>query len=178
MYKRLFIWVEGDDDERFFNKILMPYLKTRYDLIDIVKYAQTKRDKINNFIKSIKDMGADYIYARDINNARCITDKKQHIKDDLTNTDVKNIVIVVKEIESWYLAGLSDRSCKKLGVRFNQATDNIAKEDFNRLVPKKFDRSDFMMEILKCFCFETAKKRNKSFNYFSQKYSILLTHQG
>ena len=23
-YKLLFIWVEGDDDERFFNKILVP----------------------------------------------------------------------------------------------------------------------------------------------------------
>ena len=34
-YRRLFIWVEGTDDERFFNTIVVPRLANRYDHITV-----------------------------------------------------------------------------------------------------------------------------------------------
>ena len=76
-YKLLFIWVEGEDDERFFNKILVPKFLEKYSGVKIIKYATMKREKVDNFIKSIKAMGADYIYLTDINNAPCVTAKKR-----------------------------------------------------------------------------------------------------
>jgi hypothetical protein len=79
--------------------------------------------------------------------------------------------VVIKEIESWYLAGLDDRSSKRLGTRYLNTTDNVTKEQFNDLIPKKFDsRIDFMQEILKCFHTETGKQKNTSFRYFLEKY--------
>jgi len=68
-YKLLFIWVEGDDDERFFNKVLVPKFLGKYSGVKIIKYATMKREKVDNFIKSIKAMGEDYIYLADINNS-------------------------------------------------------------------------------------------------------------
>ena len=53
-YKLLFIWVEGDDDERFFNRILSPKFQEKYDTVKIIKYAKLKKEKVDNFIKSIK----------------------------------------------------------------------------------------------------------------------------
>lgn len=64
-YKRLFIWVEGDDDERFFRNILKPKLHEKYDSVEIIKYATMKKEKVYNFVKSIQAMGADYIYVTD-----------------------------------------------------------------------------------------------------------------
>jgi len=61
-YKRLFICVEGNDDERFFNEIFIPKFKEKYDTVKIIRYATMKKEKVDNFIKSIKAMGADYIY--------------------------------------------------------------------------------------------------------------------
>jgi len=171
-YKRLYILIEGDDDERFFNKILIPILENNYDSINIWKYAQIKKEKIKNFIKSIKSMMADYICVSDINDSPCVAFKKEKIKNRFNNlVENDRIVVVIKEIESWYLAGLSNQDVKKLAQQAFSTTDNITKEQFDSLIPKKFtSRIDFMTEILKYFSIEIAKKKNHSFNYFLRKY--------
>ena len=38
-YKRLFILIEGDDDERFFEKIINPLLDKKYNSITLWKYG-------------------------------------------------------------------------------------------------------------------------------------------
>jgi len=170
-YKLLFIFVEGDDDERFFNRILSPKLQEKYDSVKIIRYATMKREKVDNFIKSIKAMGANYIYLTDINDSPCIIAKKREIQSKYKNIDDDKVVIVVKEIESWYLAGLDDKACKQLKVNNFANTEYVTKEKFNVLIPKKFtSRIDFMSEILKHFSIEIAKQKNKSFRYFVENY--------
>ena len=81
------------------------------------------------------------------------------------------IIVVVKEIESWYLAGLDNKVCKQLKIKNFPNTEKVTKEEFNSLIPKKFtSRIDFMLEILKNFSIEIAKKKNTSFRYFVEKY--------
>ena len=128
-----------------------------------------KKEKVDNFLKSIKSMKAsyDYIFTTDINNTPCITAKKQEIQDKLSNIDISRIIVVIKEIESWYLAGSGEKYSKNISN-----TDSISKEQFNNFIPKKFDsRIDFMLEILKYFRIEMAKHKNKSFRYFVDKYN-------
>lgn len=168
--KRLYIWVEGDDDVRFFDKIIKPKFVRKYNFVEVRPYANLKKGRIGNFLKSIKAMNDDYIYVRDINDSPCVSNKKQKVKDEVRNIDKNRIIVVIKEIESWYLAGL-DVSYKIFGVRPFNITDTITKEQFNDMLPTKFDsRIDFMLEILKCFSIEKAKERNKSFKYFIEKY--------
>ena len=170
-YKLLFIWVEGDDDERFFNKVLVPKFLRKYSGVKIIKYATMKREKVDNFIKSIKAMGADYIYLTDINNSPCVTAKKEEMQKKHPNIDKNKIIVVIKEIESWYLAGLDNKVCRQLKINNFADTDNVTKEKFNALIPKKFtSRIDFMSEILKKFSIEIAKQKNNSFQYFVEKY--------
>ena len=115
-------------------------------------------------------MNDEYIYVRDINDSPCVSYKKQKIQDELRNIDKNRIIVVIREIESWYLAGL-DVSSKKFGVRPFNITDTITKEQFNDMLPTKFDsRIDFILEILKYFSIEKAKERNRSFRYFIEKY--------
>jgi len=168
----LYIFVEGDDDKRFFEKIVTPFFKGKYNPVKVWKYAQQKKEKVSNFLKSIKGMNADYIYVSDINHEPCVTAKKQDIQSKFKDIDKDRIIVVIKEIESWYLAGLDDRSLKSLGIHYPNTTDKVTKEQFNRLIPKKFDsRIDFMQEILKCFHIETGKQKNTSFRYFLEKYN-------
>jgi len=170
-YKRLFILVEGNDDERFFNKIFIPKFKEKYDTVQINKYATMKKVNVDRFIRSIKAMGADYIYLTDINNSHCVTDKKTKIQSKYKNIDNDKIMVVIKEIESWYLAGLDDEVYEQNKIKNFANTDNVTKEIFNNLIPKKFtSRIDFMLEILKNFSIETAKQKNNSFQYFVEKY--------
>ncbi|MDD5614794.1 MAG: hypothetical protein PHH85_01175 [Candidatus Methanoperedens sp.] len=170
MGSKLFIFIEGDDDERFFERIIIPMFENNYDKVKLWKYAQEKNEKIFQFLKSIQAMKADYIFVADNNGSPCITDRKQRIETDFKNIDKNKILVVVREIESWYLAGIDDVSSKKFGIKSFPNTEHINKSAFDDLKPKKFNsRIDFMSEILKLFCIDTAKVKNSSFSYFIEK---------
>ena len=79
-YKRLFILVEGLDDERFFEYALKQHFDKKYDHVQITRYAHMKNEKIRNLLKSIKAMHSDYLFVADINNSPCITIKKDELK--------------------------------------------------------------------------------------------------
>jgi len=171
-YERLFIWVEGEDDLRFFNRIIKPAFEGKYNLVEVRAYAALKREKVSNYLRSIKAMDAAYIFVTDMNQAPCITARKEEIEDKFRNVDKDKIIVVIKEIESWYLAGLDDACSKKCGIRPCKTTDTIIKEQLNNMTPKKFSSSriDFLQEILKYFEVEIAKQKNKSFRYFLGKH--------
>jgi len=170
MVYRLWILIEGNDEKRFFETIKHIF-EDKYDFIQTWQYAGEQPKRIKNFLKSITAMNSDYFFLRDINDFPCVTARMESIKNKYgARIDANNIIIVVKEIESWYLAGLDDKARKELGIRTFHNTDNIAKEEFNNLIPDRFDsRIDLMVEILKRFSVETAKQKNKSFAYFMSR---------
>ena len=171
-YKRLYVLIEGANDEQFIEAVIKPILSAKYNWIKPYQYQQKTRKTIKALISSIEKIDfADYFFLRDINDSPCVAARFEIIKTKYAGRiDVNNIIVVVKEIESWYLAGLDDKKCQELGLGTFSHTDDIAKEQFNRLMPKKFDsRIDFMAEILKRFSIETAKQKNASFSYFMRK---------
>ena len=169
-YNILYLFVEGTDDERFFESAIKPRLKKNYDYIEVRKYAEKNKKYIFNLIKTIKSMNDSYIYFSDINNAPCITLKKQKILEKYKTIDRNRIVVVIKEIESWYLAGLNDEDSKKLTKKLFKSTDTITKEQFNKYKPKNESRINFMIELLKVFSVDIAKQKNNSFSYFMKKH--------
>ena len=171
-YKLLFILIEGDDDERFFESVVKPFLQERYSAIKFWQYAEENEKRKVNFIKSITSMKADYICIGDIDDVPCVTSKKERITDDFDEKITKDkIIIVIKEIESWYLAGLDEKASKKLGIRKKiETTDNVIKEHFNQLIPKKMPRIEFMQKILENYDVEVAEGKNRSFGYFLNKW--------
>ncbi len=175
-YKAMYVFVEGDDDERFFKRIVKPILEKEYDSVKLQKYAQVKPAKVDQYLESVKAMGADHVLVADIDLAPCITAKKQAIKDRFKKIDEDRIVVVIKEIESWYLAGVEDDICsRRFGLRHFATTDDLTKEQFCGLIKRKFDsKIDFMIELLKHFSTGTAKRKNKSFCYFLDKYGCQL----
>ncbi|MDD5503203.1 MAG: hypothetical protein PHH26_07050 [Candidatus Thermoplasmatota archaeon] len=177
-YNPLYLLVEGDDDERFFNKIIQPAIEGKYYPISIIKYANMKKEKLEGWLASIKGYGAKYLFMTDFDVDRCITKTKQGTLQKAGNMDADKIIVVKKEIESWYLAGLCERDLRKFGIAPLDATDTITKENFNQFISKKFSsRIDFMIETTKCFSVETAKSKNKSFSYFIGKLDRIQTPQ-
>ena len=173
MKKRLFILVEGEDDIRFFGRIVKPFFVSRYDSVEIIPYASIRREKVNNFLKSIRLMNNDYIFVADIDTERSVRDKKQVLYYRFSHIDGGSIVVVIQEIESWYYAGLTLQSAEELGVAPLASTDALTKEDFNNLIPRQFDsRIDFMFEILKSFSLKTAIEKNRSFKFFIHRYHL------
>jgi hypothetical protein len=173
MKKRLFILVEGEDDVRFFGRIIKPLFVSRYDSVEILPYASIRRLKVNNFLKSVAQMNNDYIFVADIDTERSVRDKKQLLYHWFSNINGAHIVIVIREIESWYYAGLPEGELAKFGIPAPSSTDELTKEDFNALIPASFDsRIDFMFEILKSFSPVTAVRHNRSFKFFFERYRL------
>lgn len=171
MKKRLFIMVEGEDDIRFFGRIIKPLLAPSYHSVEIIPYACIKREKVNKFLKSVTLMNNDYIFVTDIDQERSVRDKKQLLYYRFSDIDGRSVVVVIREIESWYLAGISLDTAQELGVSDISETNDLTKEDFNTMIPPQFDsRIDFMFEILKSFSLETAVRKNASFQFFVNRY--------
>ena len=166
-YKMLFILIEGNDDEYFFDRAIKPLLAETYESILLWQYAQKPPEKIRQLVRSIKRMKADYIFVGDIDDLPCVMAKKEQILAKKLNVDDEKIMIVVKEIESWYLAGLNDKNAQDLTRTTFVTTDALTKENFNSLMYPAFDsRVDFMQEILNRFSVGEAENRNVSFRYF------------
>ena len=172
-HKAIFILVEGDDDERFVQGVITPKLTERYDTVITWKYAGRPAKKINGFIRSINAMGAEYVCLADINGKVCITEKKNWLSTKITGLDPQKIIVVVKEIEGWYLAGMDATAFRKLKAHAYKPTDSLTKEQFDALIPASYlSRVDFMREILKLFSFPVATAGNRSFKYFANKLSL------
>ena len=162
--------MEGDDDERFFDRVIKPMYERIYDHVQLWKYAPEKKQKVNGFLRSINAMQAEYLFVSDMDESPCVTDKKARIASKFEKLSEDRILIVCREIESWYLAGLNDEGCRQIGIPPSDDTDSMSKEQFDGMVPKKFvSRIDFMQEIMKVFDRKTALTRNTSFGYFMRK---------
>jgi hypothetical protein len=168
--KKLYIFVEGNDDELFFKAVIVPRLRKKYNDIEIIQYAQLKKEKIELFILSINTLKFDYLLFGDLDYHDSVNQKKKLIEARFSNIDDKKIYIVIKEIESWYFAGVTDKKSKEFGIQPMKHTNELIKEDFNRLHHNTFkSRIDFMLEILKEYSISTAKQKNRSFKYFTDK---------
>jgi hypothetical protein len=171
-YTRLYLLVEGDDDVRFVERIVIPKLSSRYDYVQAWKFAQKKKEKVNAFLRTIKSMGADYLLLGDLNAYPCFPKKKEALLQAFTELENRQALVVAKEIESWYLAGLEDDN--PLGVQAPTDTSGLTREQFNHTMPKGLDsRIAYMIEVLKHFDIRTATTRNPSFLYFAQRCGLL-----
>ncbi|MCK5741950.1 MAG: hypothetical protein KAH48_07025, partial [Chlorobi bacterium] len=110
--KKIYIFVEGNDDERFFKSAIAPKLLEKYDDVEIIKYRQWRKEKVNLFLLSIQTLGFDYIFTADMDFEHSVNKKKQSIQKVYTNAALSSIEIVIVEIESWYMAGLSDNAAR------------------------------------------------------------------
>ena len=177
-YKILFIFIEGHMDKLLFEKSLITLLENKYNHIQHIEHAQLTDDYVNKFIHSIDSIhNAEYIYVVDLDNAPCITEKKNIINNKFSSIDLNRVLIVVKEIEGWYLAGADKEMLKTIGINIQELikpewnTNIIDKEKFLSLQPKQFTSEiDFRSEVIKAFKCKNAIKNNKSFNYFCKTF--------
>ena len=168
-YRRLWLLVEGNDDARFVRSVLVPEFTRFYDHVEIWRYSQAKALKRAQFLQSLLAMGADYILLCDIDEFPCVTSKKESMRSGLPALSDDRIAVVVKEIESWYLAGLDEEGCQALDISPVSRPDEVVKEAFDDLVGGKANHTDMMVEILKRYDISQARRRSPSFGYFARK---------
>jgi hypothetical protein len=171
--RRLFIFLEGSDDVRFFETIIKPRFEHAYASVELITYACTKSVKVDRFIRGINAMHHDYIVVTDIDLEKSVNAKKNIIMSRFSEAEYQCIMVIIQEIESWYLAGIDDNSAKSIGIHPHKQTDFVTKEHFIRWIPRYYpSKIAFMIEILKHFTLTVAVEKNKSFRFFIEHYLI------
>ena len=105
----LIIFVEGENDELFFEKIILKLfsLKKEYnqkeDKIKIVKYQQKGKKKFLQYLNFINKYNINYIFISDFDSRKCITSRKQekikkYYREEYDKLESDNIFIVKNEI--------------------------------------------------------------------------------
>lgn len=166
--KTLYVLLEGPDDERFFDRVVAPLFATRGYETKVWKYACEKRLRTMNLIRVLRKAGFPYVFVRDIDSTPYARRRVQETLDSFGHAmEAEMIVIVIAEIESWYLAGVRGEEAITLGIPPLPArTERITKEAFNALIPRGVSRIEFMEAALDGFDIGLAKRRNRSFQYF------------
>jgi len=178
--KLIYFIIEGPDDERFFNKIVKPLFESNGFKTKCFKHACIRPKERIKFIRSIKRFdNCDYIYAKDLDQYPCISSRRNSITKELSDeVDDNRIMVVAKVIESWYLAGVDEKTLKQLHVnrknisRILKSTDTIDKIQFNEFFPTTIPRSNIMHQLLSNYNIYDAINRNTSFNYFMRKFKL------
>lgn len=172
---KLICLVEGNREIDFVINILRKEFTQlgKYSVVEAYKYKNVKKDENIKYINIMLSIGWDILCFADINSSRCVrTRKSKLIREDTGVVPKNRIVVIRKEIESWYLAGLDEHCCRKLGIVNLGMTDTINKDKCHQLIAKsKYrPREACMQEILKNFNMISGKEKNKTFSHFCQKH--------
>lgn len=168
---RLNILVEGSDDVRFFERALVPRLRERYGAVRLVPYACLRRTAVDRLLRGFARLGESCVIVADIDTEPSVRAKKRVVLGRFAEADPSAIAIVVMEIESWYLAGADDGFLSGLGIPPPASTDDVTKEAFNALVPRRYlSRVGFMLDLLEGYSLERGARRNRSLAFFLHRY--------
>ncbi|HKH44070.1 MAG TPA: hypothetical protein VKM72_05335, partial [Thermoanaerobaculia bacterium] len=145
-YRQLFLFVEGDDDARFFQTVAVPFFRQRYESVEII---------------------------RDLDRHPCVTAAKKTLLQRCSPAEAERIQIVKTEIESWYSAGIpeGDPEWGQLPIAVTPDTQTVTKELFLRVMSASGSALlPTMLSLLERFDRKRAASRNASFRYFLGKH--------
>ena len=165
----LYVFMEGPDDERYFEAVYGDFFRERFGGFLPVLYAREKQKKINGFLNNIPHMpDSEYIFFGDTD-GKSLEERKSDLIGKYTSLSVDRVFVVQFEIESWYYAGVDEASCKAMDLKhYEYRTDALTKEDLYAKLPSHADRVALMMEMLNHYSIPLAMDRNHSFRLFHQ----------
>ena len=143
----LIIFVEGENDKLFFEKIILKLfsLKEEYnqkeDKIKIVKYQEKGKKKFLQHLNFINKHNIHYIFISDFDSRKCITSRKQekikkYYREGYDKLESDNIFIVKNEIESWFLAGVDNKQKIFRNINVPKDTEKTSKNCLEQLLKK------------------------------------------
>ncbi len=175
-----FVFVEGKDDKKLFERVLLPFLKKRITKevqYKVIKYAEMSSKDLAKYIKSCRNR---YIFVADKDNCKCISERKKKVKEKKYRyVDIDRVVVVVKKIESWYLAGIDTNSefWRDKKVKLCKNIDEVDKKVFeSRCENSKYKccKEWFKDDIRKHYSLSVAIRRSRSLEYCIKKIESLL----
>jgi len=179
---KLYIFVEGIWDSKFFNNFLKKVLDNKFDEFECVEFAENRNNERKE-IKRIVESNRKFIFCPDLDSlfSQAKTNNKiLEIAEKYLNLRVEQIqdnsYMIVQKIESWYLAGFGKTFCNKKNIDYFEDTELVTKGTFKLISKKlKIDTDRFKENLIfnkNNYSIVHAKTRNKSFENFCNSIGI------
>lgn len=167
MNKYLYIFVEGDEDLIFFeNKVVKDYFLNSFISIKCIPYANEPKKNIKRLIQAFKSRSyLKYLFVADLDAHPCVTKRVDNLLIKYPYLEKERILVIIKEIECWYLAGLPEKFITKFKFKFRKHNEKITKEDFEEKIPSSYTKLEFLIESAHNFDLELGKSTNRSIDY-------------
>lgn len=161
-YKGLAIFIEGEHDDIFFcHPKIKNKIEQRSGCAPTIRQYAEEKEKGSLRLKSLKDSGRHCIL---------VVDQAQESDMRRIFKNIPNVyIIVIKEIESWFLAGLTAKMCERYKLPIVNNTESIRKEDFDENI-KNSEKLYILRKLMEEFNIDQAKQRNNSFKKFAMAY--------
>ena len=156
--KEFGIFLEGDDDKRFFEGVIEPLLSKKFPdfIFRKIRYAEKKKRVIKQFLKSFKDQECKCLFFKDYDRGPCYTEIIENLLNVFSSLKADEVFIARKSIESWYLAGASKDFLKKYDMEGPlEDTSGITERRFKGLFAGE-PASLIKIEILESYDLEQA----------------------
>jgi hypothetical protein len=166
-------FVEGDDDQRFIERIVAPRIGAIYPVIKYFRYASSVPKETCQILRTLESTGWDYIFLADRDQCVCKTIRRQRVCDKMQAVKFNKVVIVDQEIESWYVSGIDVAIARAFGVPRTRCSELFTKEHLNRSINRRFPTAtDLKLFLLDNFSLELAKQNNDSLSYLCRRLEI------
>lgn len=172
MNPELWLFIEGEDDQRFIESVLQRRLEEIWS-VRLIRYAERPNSKIVDYLRSGRAMEVRHILLADFDRGPCIERRKRALCRAYRGLRPEHIIIVKNEIESWFAAGVTAEGERALKAKFPRNTDDYSKEEFLAKIPERLSpKRVFFTELLEYYSLQTALRRNQSLRYFCEKCGI------
>ncbi|MCW6169320.1 MAG: hypothetical protein LVQ96_04370 [Thermoplasmatales archaeon] len=164
-----YFFVEGFYDGRFFRAIIDNIFKNLP--AKIIQYFIKRDEKVDRYIISLDAQHISFLFIAD-EDPDHFSSKESRI-NELTRRFPRlpreKIVLIVPEIEGWYIAGLPSQKARSLEIRNLPDPDNCSKEKFVSILPRNTDGIPIRSEMLENYDLALAMSKSTSFQEFVNK---------
>jgi hypothetical protein len=172
-YRALFVFVEGNDDRRFFDVVCAPMIRSDVS-VEIYEWASSPTHRTAKLLAALPHIAAKpenevgFLFLADANGCACPSARKERLRERFPNLPEDHIIVVMRMIEGWYLAGLDAGACETLGCAELRETDTVDKSGFEAAFREPVT-IDLKERVLAHFNAHVACQKNASFAYLLRR---------
>lgn len=185
--RELYIFVEGDTDKDFFISFLKHEIRNHFGFEMIcIDFIQKKQEEMIKNVIAAKEL---FMVCPDLDvsfSDEVMKEKREKVKKRyLENMEVedKHFAIIIKEIESWCLAGFNKNfyEREKITDYYYKNTEETTKGTFKTIAKNKrksYEQFKSFLENKKSeYVISEARERNSSFDQFWKKLETLFVQR-
>lgn len=163
----LLVLVEGPSDETFFNRVILPNLRSKYSHVTVIPYARMQAKIVGGVVRAFVSSGAEYVmlHDRDSHVHTCRAECRNECLARCPGLDTKRVRIVEEAIESWLVA-VANGAVRTSRGWAHAKTDMLSKANFHSMLGPNETPYDVQQEILRSPDLVAGRKRNTSLDYF------------